>query len=57
VSIGTVFTKVTWVALVEKLANLSLIIVIRDVEHLHLDLDWKRIIFLPELLLAVSEVT
>ena len=43
VGIGAVLSKVAWLALLKELADLCLVVVVWDVQHFHLNLNWQRL--------------
>lgn len=55
-SIRTVLTKVTLFLLLEVLAHLCLVVIVRDIQHFILNLNWKLLIFSTELDFPVRKV-
>lgn len=56
VCVGTILGELAVTSLLEELAHLRLVVVIRNVEHLVLHLEWKFFILAAHLVLPVSEV-
>ena len=55
--IRAVFSKVAGTCFDEELANLSFVVVVRDLEHLVLDFKRQLLVTPSKFMLAVSEVT